>query len=141
MTLDTTNPSGTVAWQKLRTHFEKMEYVSIKEMFSNDNKRVEKFNIEWQDFIIDYSKNKISEETIAILIELAEEVGLKSAIESYFSGEAINQTENRAVLHTALRANENDVVLVDGVNVIPEIYKVKKDIEVFTNVIVNCTRK
>lgn len=141
MTLDTTNPSGTVAWQKLRTHFEKMEYVSIKEMFSNDNKRVEKFNIEWQDFIIDYSKNKISEETIAILIELAEEVGLKSAIEAYFSGEAINQTENRAVLHTALRANENDVVLVDGVNVIPEIYKVKKDIEVFTNEIVNGTRK
>ena len=141
MTLDTTNPSGTVAWQKLRAHFEKMEYVSIKEMFSNDTSRVEKFNIEWQDFIIDYSKNKISEETIALLIELAEEAGLKSAIEAYFSGEAINQTENRAVLHTALRAKENDVVLVDGVNIIPEVYKVKKDIQSFTNEIVEGSRK
>ena len=141
MTLDTTNPSGTVAWQKLRAHFEKMEYVSIKEMFSNDTSRVEKFNIEWQDFIIDYSKNKISEETIALLIELAEEAGLKSAIEAYFSGEAINQTENRAVLHTALRAKENDIVLVDGVNIIPEVYKVKKDIQSFTNEIVEGSRK
>ncbi|NHN27120.1 glucose-6-phosphate isomerase [Flavobacterium jejuense] len=141
MTLDTTNPSGTVAWQKLRTHFEKMENVSIKEMFSNDASRVEKFNIEWQDFILDYSKNKVSEETVALLLELAEEVELKGAIDAYFSGQAINQTEDRAVLHTALRAKENDVVLVEGVNVVPEIYKVKKDIQSFTNEIVNGVRK
>ena len=76
MILESINPSGTVAWHKLRAHFEKMEYVSIKEMFSNDTNRVEKFLIEWDDFIIDYSKNKISEETIALLIDLAEEVGL-----------------------------------------------------------------
>jgi len=141
MTLEATNPSGTVAWQKLRAHFEKMEYVSIKEMFSNDRNRVEKFNIEWQDFILDYSKNKISEETVSLLVELAEEVGLKKAIENYFSGEVINQTENRAVLHTALRAKESDTVYVEGENVIPEIYKVKKDIQVFTNEIIEGERK
>lgn len=141
MTLEATNPSGTVAWQKLRAHFEKMEYVSIKEMFSNDGNRVEKFNIEWQDFILDYSKNKISKETVSLLVELAEEVGLKKAIESYFTGEVINQTENRAVLHTALRAKESDTVYVEGENVIPEIYKVKKDIQVFTNEIIEGERK
>lgn len=141
MTLEAINPSGTVAWQKLRAHFEKMEYVSIKEMFSNDGNRVEKFNIEWQDFILDYSKNKISEETVSLLVELAEEVGLKNAIESYFAGEVINQTENRAVLHTALRAKESDTVYVEGENVIPEIYKVKKDIQVFTNEIIEGERK
>ena len=141
MLLDTINPSGTVAWQKLRAHFEKMEYVSIKDMFSNDPNRVDKFNIEWESFIIDYSKNKISEETIKLLLELADEIGLKKAIEGYFSGEAINQTENRAVLHTALRAKESDIVLVDGQNVVPEIYKVKKDIEQFSNEIINGVRK
>lgn len=141
MTLEAINPSGTVAWQKLRAHFEKMEYVSIKEMFSNDGNRVEKFNIEWQDFILDYSKNKISEETVSLLVELAEEVGLKKAIESCFAGEVINQTENRAVLHTALRAKESDTVYVEGENVIPEIYKVKKDIQVFTNEIIEGERK
>lgn len=141
MLLDTINPSGTVAWQKLRAHFEKMEYVSIKEMFANDSNRVEKFNIEWNDFLVDYSKNKITEETITLLLELSNEVGLKEAIAAYFTGEAINQTEERAVLHTALRAKETDTILVDGENVIPEIYKVKKDIELFTNEIVNGVRK
>lgn len=141
MTLETINPSGTVAWQKLRAHFEKMEYVSMKEMFANDKQRAEKFNIEWHDFLVDFSKNKITEETIHLLVELANEVGLKNAIEAYFSGEAINQTENRAVLHTALRAKENDVVLVDGINVMPEVYQVKKDIKNFTSEIIDGTRK
>lgn len=141
MTLETINPSGTVAWQKLRAHFEKMEYVSMKEMFANDKQRAEKFTIEWHDFLVDFSKNKITEETINLLVELANEVGLKNAIEAYFSGEAINQTENRAVLHTALRAKENDVVLVDGINVMPEVYQVKKDIQNFTSEIIDGTRK
>ncbi|MCO6161192.1 glucose-6-phosphate isomerase [Flavobacterium sp. NRK F7] len=141
MTLETINPSGTVAWQKLRAHFEKMEYVSMKEMFANDKQRAEKFTIEWHDFLVDFSKNKITEETINLLVELANEVGLKNAIEAYFSGEAINQTENRAVLHTALRAKENDVVLVDGINVMPEVYQVKKDIQKFTSEIIDGTRK
>lgn len=141
MTLETINPSGTVAWQKLRAHFEKMEYVSMKEMFANDKQRAEKFTIEWHDYLVDFSKNKITEETINLLVELANEVGLKNAIEAYFSGEAINQTENRAVLHTALRAKENDVVLVDGINVMPEVYQVKKDIQKFTSEIIDGTRK
>ncbi|VXB28796.1 glucosephosphate isomerase [Flavobacterium sp. 9AF] len=141
MILESINPSGTVAWQKLRNHFEQMEFISIKEMFAGDSKRAEKFNIEWQDFLVDFSKNKITEETINLLVELANEVGLKNAIEAYFSGETINKTENRAVLHTALRAKENEVILVDGENVIPEIYKVKSDIEKFSNQIINGERK
>ncbi|WP_130733241.1 glucose-6-phosphate isomerase [Flavobacterium sp. J27] len=141
MILESINPSGTVAWQNLRAHFNKIEYVSMKEMFANDTKRAEKFSIQWQDFILDFSKNKITEETTALLLALANEIDLKKAIEAYFSGEPINQTEDRAVLHTALRAKEEEEVYVDGVNIIPEVYKVKKEIQKFTSEIINGTRK
>jgi glucose-6-phosphate isomerase len=137
MKLQNSNPTETNAWQKLRTHFSEIEFQSIQDLFKNDAKRAEDFNIEWNDFYVDFSKNNWTKETLNLLIELADEVGLQEAISSYFSGEKINKTEDRAVLHTALRANENDTVLFEGKNVIPEIFATKNKIKDFTNHIVS----
>ena len=141
MALQTINPTETVSWKKLQKHYNELQNVSMQEMFKNDAARTEKFNIKWNDFLVDYSKNIITQETITLLLELAEETGLKKAIAAYFEGEIINQTENRAVLHTALRANPNEVVLVNGQNVIPEITEVKAKIKAFTNEVVSGQRK
>ena len=141
MALQNTNPTSTKAWQKLRNHFYDMQNNSIKEMFANDSQRAEKYSIQWNDFLVDYSKNNINQESVNLLLELADEVGLKNAIESYFSGENINATENRAVLHTALRANSNDTVFVDGINVIPEVFSVKESIQLFSNDVISGTKK
>ena len=141
MSLQSINPSTTEAWQKLRDHFYDMQTNSIKEMFDNDLQRAEKFHIKWDSFLVDYSKNNINQKTLDLLIELANEVGLKNAIESYFSGENINQTEERAVLHTALRANENDEIFADSKNVIPEIVAVQKKIKSFSEEVITGTKK
>lgn len=141
MALQNTNPSSTAAWKAIQEHFETMKSVSMKNMFQEDPSRASKFHIQWNDFLIDYSKNRINQETMDLLINLANEVHLKEAIAAYFDGESINRTENRAVLHTALRAPENLVVIVDGKNVIPEIYEVKNKIKAFTNEVVNGVRK
>ena len=135
--LSSINPTETQAWRKLREHFDGIKHIEMKEMFDQDKNRIQKFHIKWDKFLVDYSKNRINEKTIELLLELATEVNLKEAIEAQFSGGLINQTENRAVLHTALRAKESDVVLVDGVNVIPEVYKVKNDIKIFTNEVIS----
>jgi glucose-6-phosphate isomerase len=132
MALNTINPTETVAWKKLQQHYSEMQKASMKEMFQADDSRTEKFNLKWNDFLIDYSKNIINQETLELLLELAEEAGLKNAITDYFDGGIINQTENRAVLHTALRAKESAVINVDGQNVVPEIYEVKNKIKAFT---------
>lgn len=141
MALGRTNPSGTVAWQKLREHFAEMQYASMQEMFANDSSRAEKFNLQWNNFLVDYSKNIITEETISLLLSLAEEVNLKDAISKYFNGDSINETENRAVLHTALRAPESAVITADGQNVIPEVYRVKNKIKAFCDEVINGQRK
>ena len=141
MALQNTNPTKTLAWQNLQKRFQEMNTASMKEMFANDSTRAEKFHFQWNDFVIDYSKNIIDQETMSLLIELAKEVNLKEAISQYFDGEIINQTENRAVLHTALRAKETAIIKVDGENVIPEIFEVKNKIKNFTNEVVNGDRK
>jgi glucose-6-phosphate isomerase len=141
MALQSINPTTTKAWQELQKHFQEMQTASMKTMFQEDSNRTEKFHIQWNDFLVDYSKNIINQQTIDLLLQLAEEVNLKDAISQYFKGDSINQTENRAVLHTALRANESDSVLVDNQNVIPEIFEVKAKIKIFTNEVVNGDRK
>jgi glucose-6-phosphate isomerase len=141
MALKNTNPTTTFSWQKLQKHFLEIQNTSMKKMFSEDEYRTEKFHIKWNDFLVDYSKNRINQETMDLLLQLANEVDLKTAISGYFNGEIINKTENRAVLHTALRAPENASVLVDGENVMPHIYKVKEKIQKFTNEILNGDRK
>lgn len=137
MKLPNINPTETNAWQKLRTHFSEIELQSIQDLFKNDAKRAENFNIEWNDFYVDFSKNNWTKETLNLLIELANEIGLQEAISKYFSGEKINETEDRAVLHTALRANEKDTVLFEGKNIIPEIFATKNKIKDFTNQVVS----
>ncbi|WP_245949179.1 glucose-6-phosphate isomerase [Lutibacter citreus] len=131
------NPTETNAWQKLSDHYNGFKNEQLKSLFNKDEDRKEKFTINFDEFEFDYSKNRISEETISLLLELANEVDLKSAMDSYFSGEKINQTEKRAVLHTALRTQLNNEVIVDGENVLPEIKAALKKIEVFTNKVVS----
>jgi len=137
MALPNINPTTTDSWKKLKEHFNDVKDVHMKDLFAEDKDRANKFTIKWDDFYVDFSKNRITSETFKYLLELADDVKLKAAIESQFSGEIINQTEGRAVLHTALRAPESYNVKVDGENVVPEVYKVKRKIETFTNEIVN----
>jgi glucose-6-phosphate isomerase len=141
MVLQKINPTQTIAWKKLQDHYNTMATVSMKEMFASDANRSEKFHLKWNDFLLDYSKNKINQETLQLLTELANEVGLKSAISDYFNGQTINQPENRAVLHTALRLPENATVLVEGINVIPEIYDVKNKVKSFSNQVISGNKK
>ncbi len=141
MALDATNPSGTAAWQKLREHFHDMQYVGIKDLFGQDPQRASSFTIEWENFLVDYSKNAISAETMTLLLKLADEMQLKDAIGKYFSGDIINQTENRAVLHMALRAEQNAVVMVDGKNIMPEVYHVKQKMKVFCDEVISGKRR
>lgn len=141
MALPKVNPSQTAAWQQIQSHFEKMQATSMKDLFASDANRAEKFHIQWNDFLVDYSKNIINQETLDLLLNLANEVELKQAISSYFQGDLINQTENRAVLHTALRAKESANVLVDGVNVMPEVYSVKNKIKNFSNEVISGNKK
>jgi glucose-6-phosphate isomerase len=140
MALNTLNPTETVAWKKLQAHYQEMQNASMSEMFQTDASRTDKFNIKWNAFLIDYSKNRINQETMSLLLDLANEMGLKGAITEYFDGGIINQTENRAVLHTALRAKESAVVNVNGQNVITEIYDVKSKIRKFTEEITSGER-
>ena len=141
MALPDINPTTTVSWNKLLQHFNQIQHHSISEMFANDKLRADKFHVKWNDFLVDYSKNRINQETLSLLLELASEMKLKNAIDDYFSGETINKTENRAVLHTALRSSKNDTILVDGKNIIPEIFEVKEKIKVFSENIINGSKK
>ena len=137
MALNKINPQQTDIWSKLTAHYEETKGEHLRSLFSSDAKRAEKFTLQWNDFLFDYSKNRISEETMQMLFKLADEVNLKGAIKDYFGGDLINETEGRAVLHTALRAKKDDVVLVDGENVMPEIYEVKEHIKEFTDSVIN----
>lgn len=136
MSLPTKNPTQTAAWQKLQAHFAQMKTAQMQDLFAADAQRTEKFHIEWEDFLLDYSKNIVSEETLALLQDLAKEVDLKSAMEQYFGGGLINQTENRAVLHTALRTQQTAPILVDGQDILPEIAAVKAKMRAFANSII-----
>ncbi|WP_204344249.1 glucose-6-phosphate isomerase [Psychroserpens algicola] len=137
MALKTINPTTTKAWQKLKAHFKTIEHKHLKELFAEHTNRAHEMSISWDDFFVDYSKHRISKETLDLLIELANEVDLKDAMSKYFGGEVINQTEGREVLHTALRNPENAEVLVEGNNVMSEIFEVKHKIKDFANDIIN----
>ena len=137
MALSKINPQQTDIWKKLTAHFEETKGTHLRTLFSSDANRAEKFTLQWNDFLFDYSKNRITDETMQLLLQLADEVNLKGAIDDYYTGGHINETEGRAVLHTALRAKKDDEVLVDGVNVMPEVYEVKEHIKEFTNAVIS----
>ncbi len=135
------NPTKTEAWKKLEAHYNETKNQSLKSLFENDSERAAKFTTKWEDFYVDFSKNKITEETKSLLLELAKECGLKEAMDAYFGGEAINQTEGRPVLHTALRASKNAEIKVDGENVMTEVEEVKAKIKAFSSEVIQGIRK
>ena len=137
MALPKIDPTTTKTWSQLNTHFLTVKDKHLKNLFIENPSRADEFLIQWEDFYVDYSKNRINKETFDLLLSLAEEVRLKEAIEKYFNGDVINETEKRAVLHTALRAPETAEVYVEGENVIPEIYAVKRKIKEFSNAVIN----
>lgn len=130
--LPTINPIETPAWQRLEIHFLTMQAMHMRELFQDDPDRFQKFSIPFEDMLVDYSKNIITEETLRLLNELAQETDLKPAIDSMFGGVAINKTENRAVLHVALRNRTNSPILVDGKDVMPEINRVLDQMKQFS---------
>lgn len=118
------NPTETGAWKLLQQHFEEMKNVHLKELFVEDPERFQKYSLAIPGIVCDFSKNIINDTTISLLLQLAEECGLKQAINAMFSGEKINETEDRSVLHTALRNFSGQPVLSDGKDVMPEVEKV-----------------
>ena len=115
------NPTTTAAWKKLAAHHETVHRLQMKNLFAEDPRRFERFSIRFNDILVDFSKNRITAETLGLLIELAGECGLPEAIGQMFAGGRINETENRAVLHVALRNRANTPMLADGVDVMPEV--------------------
>jgi len=126
------DPEKTDAWKKLQKHYDIIQHASMKKMFANDPSRFDKYSITFEDILLDYSKNIINEETMKLLIELAKECELEDAIEKMFTGDEINETENRAVLHTALRNFSDDPVYVDGEDVMPEVKAVLNQMKEFS---------
>lgn len=141
MALPKINPTSTKAWANLNTHFSKLKDKNLRELFSEDSSRADKFTIRWNDFLVDYSKNLMDEETFKSLLQLASETKLKEGIDSYFSGDVINETEKRAVLHTALRAKKTDKILLNGVNLVPEVYEVRDRIKEFSEAVISGQKK
>jgi glucose-6-phosphate isomerase len=131
------NPIETKAWKKLEEIYFEFEGTHMKDLFESDTDRFEKYSLKFEDILLDYSKNILSDEVRSVLLELAEECGVKGAIESMFSGEKINATENRAVLHTALRNRSNTPVLVDGEDVMPEVNAVLDQMKVFSEKVIS----
>ncbi|WP_298762428.1 glucose-6-phosphate isomerase [uncultured Polaribacter sp.] len=136
MALKNTNPTTTKAWQKLTDHFNENKNINIKDLFKNANRK-EEFSIEFNDLHLDFSKNRITKETLSLLVELAEEVDLKDAIEKQFNGAVINVTEGREVLHTALRSTSEDAVLVNNKNIKPQIQTALRKIKSFSNKVIS----
>lgn len=122
----------TAAWQNLQSHYQAVEPHHLRDLFQKDPGRAERFSIEDCGLVLDYSKNRITEETVSLLLALAESAGLKDAIERMFTGEKINSTEGRAVLHTALRNRSDEPVLVDGEDVMPAVRAVLDQMAAFS---------
>ncbi|MEY1164310.1 glucose-6-phosphate isomerase [Providencia manganoxydans] len=132
------NPSQTAAWRALEQHFAQMKDTHMRDLFKQDNNRFTKFSATFDgQILVDYSKNRITEETLNKLLALAQETELKSAIDSMFSGEKINRTEDRAVLHIALRNRDNTPIYVDGKDVMPDVNAVLEKMHKFSERIIS----
>ena len=136
MALKNINPTSTQAWSALTNHFNDNQNINIKDLYK-DASRKKDFSIQFDDLLVDFSKNRITKETINLLVKLAKEVDLKDAIEKQFSGETINVTEGRAVLHTALRSTSDDPVLIDGKDIKPKIQTALRKIRSFSNKVIS----
>lgn len=125
------NPAATQSWSLLQKHFEEIRDLHMRDMFAEDDARFEKFHTDLGGFLLDFSKNRISSRTMELLFRLAEECRLKEAVEDMFTGVRINATENRAVLHTALRSSKEEPFIVDGEDISRGIKKVLSQMEAF----------
>lgn len=135
--LPTVNFTETAAYKYLADHFININEKSLKQLFAEDEGRFEKFSLIFEDILVDYSKNRIDDTTIALLIQLARECKLDEAIKAIFSGDKINQTEGRQVLHVALREPADGEILVDGKNVVKDVHHVLSKMEKFSNAIIS----
>ena len=121
------------AWKALEAHHKNVRDLHLRKLFADDPKRGERMTAEAVGLLLDYSKNRITDETLKLLLQLAEESGLRARIDAMFRGEKINVTENRAVLHVALRAPKGASIVVDGENVVPEVHAVLDKMADFSN--------
>jgi glucose-6-phosphate isomerase len=121
------------AWKALKQHYQAIHNLHLRQLFADDPQRGERLTAEAAGIYLDYSKNRITDETLRLLVQLAEECDLRKRIDAMFSGEQINSTEQRAVLHTALRAPEGERVVVDGSDIVPEVHAVLDRMAAFTN--------
>jgi glucose-6-phosphate isomerase len=135
--LSNINPTQTKSWQNLSDHYAKINSIRMKDLFNRDPERFKKFSLRFNDILVDYSKNLITEETLQLLLGLAHESGVKAAIDSMFTGEKINGTENRAVLHIALRNRTNTPIKVDGTDVMPDVKAVLEKMKIFSDRIIS----
>jgi glucose-6-phosphate isomerase len=135
--LPSVNFTETSAYRKLKSHHRTISKKTIKELFAEDKNRFRKFSIKFNDILLDYSKNRINRRTMAYLIDLAKECGVQDAIEKMFSGDKINQTEDRAVLHVALRNRSNSPISVDGKDVMPDVNAVLQKMKGFSQEVIS----
>ncbi|MGK2860340.1 MAG: glucose-6-phosphate isomerase [Chitinophagaceae bacterium] len=129
------DPTTTQAWSALNSHFEEMKSTKMKDLFAGDKDRFKKLHTRLEDILFDYSKNIITDKTLELLLQLAEECKVKEAMTAMFNGDMINETENRSVLHTALRNFSETPVFVKGINVMPEIKKVLRKMKTFCDTV------
>ncbi|NJB85114.1 glucose-6-phosphate isomerase [Lewinella marina] len=129
--LSTLNPTATLSWKELEMHAHEMQQRHMKDLFAQDPDRFQQFSQRVEDILVDYSKNIITRETLDLLLRLAEECGVKEATEKMFTGEVINGTEERAVLHVALRNRDQRAILVDGEDVMPQVNEVLQRMKAF----------
>ncbi len=125
-------PVDLPAWQALQKHQREMAEVHMRDLFAEDPQRFEHFSLRLGDILLDYSKNRITEKTMALLLDLARQANVAGKIEAMFTGEKYNNTEKRAVLHVALRNRSNRPILVDGVDVMPEVNRVLAHMRAFS---------
>lgn len=131
------NPTTTKAWKALETHYASFKDTKIRDLFANDTSRFKKYSLKFEDILVDFSKNRLDDKALSLLLQLAEECGLKDAIVGEFSGQKINATENRAVLHVALRNRSNTPITVDGKDVMPEVNDVLEQMKNFSESIIS----
>ena len=141
MALPNVNPTTTKAWKALQQHFSEIKSVHMTDLFEKNPGRADQFSLRWNDFYVDYSKNRINNTSFNLLMELTKECLLEEAIKKYFEGDAINATEGRAVLHTALRESKSSAIVVEGKNVVPDVYAVKAAMRSFSEGIISGATK
>src|SRR3954467_15979950 len=130
--LPNTDFTTTQAYKYLADHYIDIVPQSLKGLFDADSDRFNKFSLQFEDILLDYSKNRIDEQTVALLMQLARECSVNKAIDAMFSGEVINATEGRPVLHIALRNRSNTPILVDGKDVVPDVNRVLEHMKTFS---------